>query len=280
MAQKVVVVLGKTGSGKSSLCNVMAGKSHDDKDFPTSSDVKSCTHDVKSQKVNFLGDQDRPVTLVDTIGFDDPDRNDKTEVITEVIKKLTDHVDTFVIVVNGQNPRLDGSLERMLKIFGEAFTNAFWRHVVVVFTRLSMDEHSTLRRCQKRQNRSDDEWARQFLAEVEKLAGVSLKYLFIDALHLESGDELRKYVDSMEELYKFISTSKGLKTDKEKQTEFVINCMQEEHQKKDDEARREVNKLKEEKLEGAREAERLRGIAERAEDEAKQERKAKEEKKN
>ena len=53
--------------------------------------------------------------------------------------------------------------------------------------------------------------------------------------------------------------------------------MQEEHQKRDDEARREVNRLKEETLEKDREAERLKLEKERAEDEAKQERKAKEE---
>ncbi len=275
--QKVVVVLGKTGSGKSSLCNVIAGKKHDDIDFPTSSDAKSCTQEVNNRKVNFLGEEDKPITLVDTIGFDDPGKSDRTDVIAKVIKQEIDHVDTFVIAVNGTNARLEASLERMLKIFGEAFTEAFWTHVVVVFTQLTMDPNSTLRRRQKRRDQSDDEWARQYLSEVEKLAGVPLKYLFIDALRLDSGEELSHFIDSTGELYKFISASKGLKTDKEKQAHFLNVCMQEEYQKRDEEARREVNRLKEEMLEKEREKERLRKIAESAVDEAKQERKAKEE---
>ena len=279
--QKVVIMLGKTGSGKSSLCNVIAGEKNDNEEFPTSGGVKSCTQGVNSRNVNFMGESDKPLTLVDTIGFDDPDKDDKTEVITEVIKNLTDHVDTFVIAVNGQNPRLDASLERMLKIFGEAFTSAFWKHVVVVFTQLSMDNHSTLTRQRKRKNQSDDEWGRSFLAEVEKFAGFSLKYLFIDALYAADSDsmteeDVKQFVDNMGKLYGFISSSKGLKTDKEKQLQFLLNCTQEEQQRKDEEAKKEFKRLEKEKLETEEEAERLRKLAREREEEAKQERLEKE----
>ena len=141
MAQKVVVVLGKTGSGKSSLCNVIAGKDHDDEDFLTSSDAKSCTQEVNTQNVKFAGEPDKPILLVDTIGFDDPDKSDRTDVIAKVLKEKIDHVDTFVIVVNGQNDSLEASLLSMLEMFGEAFTDAFWKHVVVVFTRVQMNKN-------------------------------------------------------------------------------------------------------------------------------------------
>ena len=126
--------------------------------------MKSCTQEVNTQKVNFLGDKDKPIILVDTIGLDDPGKNDRTDVIAKVIKEKIDHVDTFVIAVNGQNPRLDASLLRMLKIFGEAFTEAFWEHVVVVFTQVQMNKTATLRRRRKRQNTSDEDWVTGFLA--------------------------------------------------------------------------------------------------------------------
>ena len=277
--EKVVVVLGKTGSGKSSLCNVISGKDHDDKVFPTSGDVISCTQDVNTQKVNFMGDTNKPIILVDTIGFDDPDKNDKTDVIAKVIKKQIDHVDTFVIVVNGQNSRLDASLLHMLEMFGEAFTDAFWEHVVIAFTRVTMSQSATLRRRRERQNRSDDDWGKSFLAKVEEMAKVPVRYLFIDALHdpSECGEERRLFVNATEELFKIISSSKGLKTDKEKQAQFLINSLREEQQRKDNAARTEAARLQDEKREKEKEAQKWKDEAERQKEEAKKERQAREE---
>ena len=277
--QKVVIVLGKTGSGKSSLCNVIAGKDHDDKDFPTSGEVTSCTQDINIQKVNFMGEANKPIELVDTIGFDDPGKNDKTDVIAKVIKKQIDHVDTFVIVVNGQNSRLDASLLHMLEMFGEAFTDAFWEHVVIAFTRVPMNKDATLRRQRERQNRSDDDWGRSFLAKVEEMAKVPVRYLFIDALHdpSECGEERRLFVNAMEELFKIISSSKGLKTDKEKQSQFLINSLREEQQRKDDIARTEAARLEDEKREQEKETQKWKVEAERRAEEAKKEREAREE---
>ena len=67
-----------------------------------------------------LGNKERPISVIDTIGFDDPDKDTDVKIISELVEKLrtkVDHVNLFVIAVNGQNPRLDGSLVAMLKIF-------------------------------------------------------------------------------------------------------------------------------------------------------------------
>ena len=66
------------------------------------------------------GNKERLVSLIDTIGFDDPDNDTDTKIIAELVDKLINNCDKihlFVIAVNGQSPRMDGSLVAMLKIF-------------------------------------------------------------------------------------------------------------------------------------------------------------------
>ena len=41
--RKKVLVIGKTGTGKSSLCNVLCGLGHNAKVFPVSAKANSCT---------------------------------------------------------------------------------------------------------------------------------------------------------------------------------------------------------------------------------------------
>ena len=62
--------------------------------------------------------------MIDTMGFDDPSKDHDAEIIAELVHKLhkgCDYVHLFVIAVNGQNPRLDGSLVSMTKIFEGMF---------------------------------------------------------------------------------------------------------------------------------------------------------------
>ena len=52
---KNVVVIGSTGTGKSSLCNILAGKSHDDDVFPVSAEMASCTNKTTGKTVEWRG---------------------------------------------------------------------------------------------------------------------------------------------------------------------------------------------------------------------------------
>ena len=81
--EPVVLVLGKTGTGKSSICNAMAGLPPDTEDgdegFCTSIETYSCTENTTVKECCFFGDPTRPIKIIDTPGFDDPRKNHDTE---------------------------------------------------------------------------------------------------------------------------------------------------------------------------------------------------------
>ena len=120
--RKKILVIGKTGTGKSSLCNVLCGADHDAEVFPVSAEASACTQRTFFCDVNFNNNKEWPISLIDTIGFDDPDKDDDAKIIAELVLKLKN---LFDIAVNGQNPRLDGSLLGMIRIFEGMFGQDF-----------------------------------------------------------------------------------------------------------------------------------------------------------
>ena len=67
-----------------------------------------------------------PVFLNDTMGFDNSDRDTDLKIISELVAALKNNcshacevhiVNLFGIALNGQAPRLDGSVVAMTKIF-------------------------------------------------------------------------------------------------------------------------------------------------------------------
>jgi len=217
--RKKLLVIGKTGTGKSSLCNVLTGNLPNAKAFPVSSKATTCTQETTFANADFCGVPSKPLSIIDTIGFDDPTKDHDAKIIADLVLQLQqncDYVNTFVMAVNGQNPRLDGSLLQMIKIFEKMFTAKFWDQVVVVFTRLHMDQPSIERRLEENEGNADDILAKAYLAEIERLFGVEtsrINYLFLDSQYRRTDvNEVQAFFNHSESLYDHLMTMPGLPT--------------------------------------------------------------------
>ena len=105
---KISLLIGLTGSGKSSLANGLSGEIK----FRTSNSTESETSNVDCFVTNFFGDQDQEnVIVVDTPGIGDTRHIDSTH-IHNIVKslKIIGYVNSFVIVINSENPRFDEQL--------------------------------------------------------------------------------------------------------------------------------------------------------------------------
>ena len=219
---KKVLVIGKTGTGKSTLCNVLTENDHDAEIYPVSAGGASCTQSTKLADIFFNGDQSCPITLIDTMGFDDATKNHDAEIIAELVVKLKndcDHINLFLLVLNGQAVRLDASLLAMLKIFQGMFSEEFWKQVVVVFTQVSMDKKSKNKRETNTKKKTDEETAKDYIHLVEKELLVppsceGLRYLYLDATYDKTDDDERAAFNiARKELWEWIEESPPLSTD-------------------------------------------------------------------
>jgi len=244
------LVIGKTGTGKSSLCNVLCGLGHNAKVFPVSAKANSCTQRTFFCETFFNNKKDRPLSLIDTIGFDDPDKDDDAGIISELVIKLKhgcDFVNLFIIAVNGQNPRLDGSLLGMIKIFEGMFGEAFWKQVVVLFTRMPMDGKSKRKR-EKNSQQTDDQLAKEYMAEVAKRFNKShgVGYVFLDACYdREDPEEKECFDEAIEELYTRLERAKNLPTSKVQEVETKTKALEKEIARREKEKEEAEEKLRE-----------------------------------
>ena len=228
--ENTILVLGESGTGKSTLCNVLIGESHNAENFPSSPVEEGRTHHTKIVIASYRGNKDRRFRIIDTQGFDDPGdhSNPNTikngQIITELMKKLTEVSDVhlFLICLKGTTSRLHASLTYMITIFKEIFghrmkgeqpiedPSVFWRRCVIVFTHVPMGRTSIKRRLRAQNNMTDDQIAQnhmQKLVQRFKIVNTNFEYLFIDALHEENVDETTKFNASIEKLYDLLVRS-------------------------------------------------------------------------
>ena len=144
--------------------------------FPISSSAFGCTKKTSNSDINyFLGKRDKPFILIDTVGFGDSGNNSDNDkdsnIIAEMVKTLQKQVteiNLFILTLSGQEPRLDAYLVKMIKNFESMFSDLFWKHVVVVFTKLRMSQPFIELRLESNQSRSDDEVAKDYLNVVSE----------------------------------------------------------------------------------------------------------------
>ena len=130
-----IVVLGNTGSGKSALLNMFAGKENA---FKVGLSINPETKFTTSQIHNYNGTANGyTLRLIDTQGLSDgggPDREvEHINDMIEAIKQFSD-IDLFIICLDGPNPRFTSYIQSMISRFKKIFPK-FLENSVLVFNK-------------------------------------------------------------------------------------------------------------------------------------------------
>ena len=214
---KTLLLIGKTGSGKSSLCNRLSGHEARSDIFLQSSSSDPCTQETTFGIVKLGGNREHYMSLIDTVGFDDPNNDTDVLTIAELVTKLRngcDFIDAFGITINGQLRRVEGSLVAMLKVFEEMFGENFWKKAVLLLTHCSMDEKTKGKR-REATGKTDPELAEEYIENLRKWFPKchGLKYIFIDAFYdCDDESEAAHFDQALKELRHMLEEAQRLST--------------------------------------------------------------------
>lgn len=115
-----MVVIGKKGQGKSSLCNSLLYRDSDKDEFKVSTDQYNTTK-TQVLKGTLMADGKRNIRVVDTPG---PCKNSEAEAEADVLIDMVDclqkevkRVNRFLFAISIEEPRLDKTIYDTLKKF-------------------------------------------------------------------------------------------------------------------------------------------------------------------
>ena len=133
MATVKILMLGETGSGKSTLSNYIAGEKY----FEESSSHSSCTQDI-SCKIAKKGSRYENVLLIDTPGILDSggkDQENMSKIIETLKKNHADGIKGILLLINVNNVRINDAVQKSLYIYCNMFPLVnFFEHLGIVFT--------------------------------------------------------------------------------------------------------------------------------------------------
>jgi len=207
-----IIMLGATGTGKSSVANVLLGrdKQYDNKVqhgcFTVGSGDKPVTTETCAHPGHYLSNTARPVTLIDTPGFGDKDvQKDLATVrqMVDVLKNKVQWVHVFGIAM--MEKRFTYEIKTMLDLFGDIFSDRFWKNVVIVVTKWSFANHNV--KIRESKNLTEDSWAKERIESLRANfpqipANVEIPIVFIDSFYDEvpsdvQNEKFKQYTDQL-----------------------------------------------------------------------------------
>ena len=175
--KKGVIILGETGVGKSNFGNFLIK----DNKFKISPSPNSMTKSVQQG-------ESKEIIVLDTPGVNDTstDENIEEKHLIEITKAFKDekNLNTILILLNYQTPRLSRNLKIMIKLFCSVFKISFFlKHLGIVFTRCFTEDG---RPDDEELNQKRIEWDREIKKIIknslinEQLTEDKIQYFFVN----------------------------------------------------------------------------------------------------
>ena len=175
--KKGVIILGETGVGKSNFGNFLIK----DNKFEISPSPNSMTLNVQQG-------ESKEIIVLDTPGVNDTstDENIEEKHLIEITKAFKDekNLNTILILLNYQTPRLSRNLKIMIKLFCSVFKISFFlKHLGIVFTRCFTEDG---RPDDEELNQKRIEWDREIKKIIknslinERLTEDKIQYFFVN----------------------------------------------------------------------------------------------------
>ena len=208
-----IIIIGKTGVGKSSLANVLMGraKNYNGQGFDGGcfkADVSNSRDPVTQRTCSdtgpWLGNTSNPnVTIIDTSGLQAMNLELEEKSVHDLAERLKGdykYIHAFVLTFNGQDTfTLTRGMWSMIKLFERMFGDNFWCNVILEFTQWGHSAQEVYEREKQSvgngQPRTDENFKNYVLTTIQEQFNITvdLPMVFVDSYHrnddtLESGN--------------------------------------------------------------------------------------------